>query len=127
MGPFVAVVLTGGAPQGSGEDGEEVPLIRIGGIPLVERVRAALLQAGVGEVTVATSPLTPETSRYCQARGIPWVPTPGEGTPSDLTHLGRRYPRILAVRSDLPFLRPGTLARFLEHVHRGPISSVTGL
>lgn len=127
MGPFVGVVLTGGASLRSQEGAEEVPLLKLGGVPLVDRTRVSLLDSGVEEVFVATSPRTPETSRHCQLTGAPWVATPGEGTPSDLQHVSQRWPRILAVRTDLPFLRPSTLARFLEHLRTGPVTSVTGL
>jgi GTP:adenosylcobinamide-phosphate guanylyltransferase len=123
----VGVLLGTGAPGASSADRREVPLLPLGAELVLERLRSSLLSAGLDEAVVATSPQTPETSRYCQEHSIPWVAVPGEGYAADVAKLATRFPRFLTVRADRPFLRPGTLAPFVKRAVSGVGVRLTGI
>ena len=85
----------------------EKPLLRIGSIPAIERVLAALREAKkVESIAVTVSPHTPKTALHLKSLGIKLVETPGRDYVHDMAYavkkLGLKTALILA--SDLPLI-----------------------
>lgn len=103
-----ALVMCGG--RGTRLDADrEKPLVRAGGVPMVERVIEALSGAsGVGAVRAVVSPHAPDTREFLDGR-VPLVETPGEGYVADLS-AALADPRVerpvLTAVADLPLLAP---------------------
>ncbi len=91
----------------------EKPLVRVGGVPMVDRVLDALAGSGVEAVYAAPSPATPATRDHVDA---PTVETPGEGYVEDLA-AAREDPRLstplLTVVADLPLLSAAVVDRVI--------------
>lgn len=101
-----ALVMCGGRGIRLAADAEK-PLVRIGGVPMVQRVIAALEgAASVGAVHATVSPHTPETCDFLHGR-VPLVETSGDGYVADLDE-ALEEPRLerplLTVVADLPLL-----------------------
>lgn len=82
----------------------EKPLFRVDGVPMVDRVLAALDASGVGRVYAATSPNAPATRAHLD---YPCIETPGEGYVADLEAAlsdGRLDAPVVTVAADLPLL-----------------------
>ncbi|GAB7013007.1 NTP transferase domain-containing protein [Halolamina salina] len=113
-----AIVLCGG--HGSRLDGErEKPLRRVGGVPMVERVREGLRAAdSVETVSAAVSPNAPATDEWARsAEGVDVIETPGEGYVADLgVALDAVGTPAVTVAADLPLLAG-------EHVDRAVAAS----
>lgn len=90
----------------------EKPLVAVAGVPMVDRVLAALRESVVDRVVLATSPATPETAAHV---GVPTVETPGEGYVADLevalAHVDRP---ALTVVADLPLLTGPVVDQVIE-------------
>jgi adenosylcobinamide-phosphate guanylyltransferase len=83
----------------------EKPLVEVGGVPMVDRVRHAIDSSRVEAVHAVVSPHTPATRDHLRAAGVPVVETPGEGYVDDLTAALDRVGRpALTVAADLPLL-----------------------
>ena len=108
-----AIVLCGG--HGSRLDGDrEKPLRRVGGVPMIERVRDGLRAADAVEtVHAAVSPNAPATADWARSTdGIRVIETPGEGYVADLgVALEAAGTPAVTVAADLPLLAG-------EHVDR---------
>ena len=108
-----ALVMCGG--RGTRLDSDvEKPLYEIGGVPMVDRVFAALADSAVDRVYAATSPQAPATRDHVD---VPTIETPGEGYVADLdAALGdERLTRpVLTVAADLPLLDGAVLDRVLD-------------
>lgn len=98
-----ALVMCGG--RGTRLDSScEKPLVKVGGVAMVERVIAALEGSAVETVYAATSPATPETAARLE---VVQVATPGEGYVADLQtalETDRLSRPLLTVAADLPLL-----------------------
>lgn len=96
-GPFDAVVLAGGTGRRLG--GADKPSLEVGGVPLLDRVLAAVAHA---DRTVVVGPKRPV------ARPVVWTREDPPGTgPAAALLAGLRLaegPTVMVVASDLPFL-----------------------
>ncbi len=110
----LAIVLAGGRGRRLQRGDGEKPLARVGGVPLVARVLAAVRSVPDLDVRVAVSPHTPRTARACRELGVEVLTTPGAGYATDVGYLLERFPRFGTISADLPFLATDTVARFLE-------------
>lgn len=96
----------------------EKPLVPVCGVPMVERVAAALRKSGVEGVHAVVSPDAPETAAHVRDMGLSVVETPGEGYVDDLTVALERVERpVVTVAADVPHLAP-------EHVDDAVAASV---
>jgi len=96
----------------------EKPLFRVDGVPMVERVCAALRESRIETTYAVVSPEAPETAAAVDA---PTVETPGEGYVADLDRAladDRIERPILTVAADLPLLDGAAVDRVLD-VHAG--------
>lgn len=86
------------------ESAAEKPLYRIDGVPMADRVRAALAESGVETTHGVVSPQAPATRDHL-AGDLPLIETPGEGYVADLgAALERVDSPVLTVAADLPLL-----------------------
>jgi adenosylcobinamide-phosphate guanylyltransferase len=100
----------------------EKPLFRVGGVPMVDRVLAALDESAVDRVFAVTSPGAPDTRAHLEG---PCIETPGEGYVADLdSAIGdeRVSLPVLTVAADLPLLDGEILDRVLEVHEHGSLS-----
>jgi len=114
------------------DDGErtEKPLVEVRGVPMVERVLAALRNSRVRTVHSITSPHAPDTrARLASgldaglAANVEIVDAPGEGYVSDLQYALDRVPSpTLTVACDLPLLAPVVVNRVLDRAEECPKS-----
>jgi adenosylcobinamide-phosphate guanylyltransferase len=80
----------------------EKPLFEVGGRPMVDRVRDALVGSRIDTVYAVTSPEVPRTRDHVDG---PVVDAPGEGYVTDLRYaLERVDPPVLTAAADLPLL-----------------------
>ncbi|QIB76369.1 NTP transferase domain-containing protein [Halogeometricum borinquense] len=94
--------------QGTRLGGEtEKPLVRVCGVPMVDRVATALRQSRVETVHAVVSPDAPETARHVREKRLSVVETAGEGYVSDLTDALEAVGKpVVTVAADLPLLAP---------------------
>lgn len=82
----------------------EKPLLKIGGVPMVDRVAEALAGSDVARIYAVVSPNAPETRAHVSER-LSTVETPGEGYVADLgVALDRVGGPVVTVAADLPLL-----------------------
>jgi adenosylcobinamide-phosphate guanylyltransferase len=116
-----ALVMCGG--RGTRLDADtEKPLFRVGGVPMVDRVLAALDDSDVEGVYAATSPNAPATRAHLDC---PCIETPGEGYVADLDAAlsdARLETTVLTVAADLPLLDGEILDRVLAAHDGGSLS-----
>jgi adenosylcobinamide-phosphate guanylyltransferase len=100
--------------RGTRLDRGEKPLVEVGGVPMVERVRRALAASRVERVYAVTAPHAPGTAAFLDC---PQVEAPGDGYVPDLQHAladDRIGEPVLTVAADVPLLTPGTVDRALD-------------
>ncbi|MEF8887583.1 MAG: NTP transferase domain-containing protein [Haloarculaceae archaeon] len=100
--------------RGTRLDREEKPLVEVGGVPMVERVRRALVASNVERVYAVTAPHAPGTAAFLDC---PRIEAPGEGYVPDLQHAladDRVAEPVVTVAADVPLLTPGTVDRALD-------------
>ncbi|WP_299237055.1 NTP transferase domain-containing protein [Natronomonas sp.] len=87
-------------------DRGEKPLFEVAGAPMIARVLGALASSDIEGIIAATSPRTPETTRWLERRGgVRVLETAGDGYVADLTSALERVGRpVLTVAADLPLL-----------------------
>jgi adenosylcobinamide-phosphate guanylyltransferase len=101
----------------------EKPLFEVDGVPMVDRVFAAVAESGADTTYAVTSPAAPATRTHLTG---PHIETPGEGYVADLDAAlsdERISPPVLTVAADLPLLD----GEILDHVlaaHSGGSLSV---
>lgn len=115
-----ALVMCGG--RGSRFDADvEKPLYRVGGRPMVDRVRDALAASRVETTYAVVSPLAPDT--YTHLESSRTIETPGEGYIADLNRaLGAVDPPVLTVAADLPLLAGDAVDEVLDAHETGPMA-----
>ena len=113
-------VMAGGRGSRMRPSPTEKPLLEVHGIPLVERVRIALLRARVRDPVIVTSPWTPRTEAWVKEKGWSFVRSPGKGYVPDVQWLLEGCDRLLTVAADLPFLRTGPLRALHGLAARAP-------
>lgn len=101
-----ALIMAGG--RGSRlRAGEEKPLVRICGKPMIEYVINALKGVnGINRIIVAVSKYTPKTAAFVEGRGLETIWTPGSGFCLDLRYAIERLRlrTVLVVCADLPLI-----------------------
>ncbi|NGM67889.1 NTP transferase domain-containing protein [Natronolimnobius sp. AArcel1] len=110
------------------ESAHEKPLHPIDGVPMVERVLAALESSHIETNYAAVSPNAPKTRTHLESiasdeASVHLLETPGNGYVSDLVALLERDEidrPVLTVAADLPLLEAATIDRVLESHERGP-------
>jgi len=92
--------------------GIEKPMLKINGIPMVERVILALEGSGKFErIIAAVSPGTPRTREFLQSRNIEVIETAGEGYSQDLSRiLGLKPGKIFVTPADISLLDSKTVS-----------------
>lgn len=100
--------------RGTRLGGEEKPLRRMAGRPLVDRVRDALEGSQLEHVYAVTSPNAARTAEHVTA---PIIETTGDGYVADLRQAladDRIAEPVLTAAADLPLLEPSVIDRVLE-------------
>lgn len=91
------VILAGGRAR---RMGREKAILKVNGIPLLERVLNAC-----GDAFVAISKHTTETKAFCLSNGYPLIHTPGKGYAEDVRWILNNYGPFISISCDIPFLR----------------------
>lgn len=89
------------------QSGAEKPLLKVSGVPMVERVLSALAGSHrFDRIVAAVSPNVPKTRDFLKAMGIEIIETAGEGYPQDLSRLLSRLrpEKVMVVPADIPLL-----------------------
>ncbi len=97
--------------------GAEKPLLKVSGVPMVERIVSALAgSTRFGRIVAAVSPNTPKTEEFLKSKGIEIIETAGEGYPQDLSRLlSRLKPEMVAVvPADIPLLDAQAVSEILD-------------
>ena len=100
----------------------EKPLFPVGGVPMVDRVVAALADSSVDDVYAVTSPNAPATRAHLD---LPCIETAGEGYVADLDAAladERIATPVLTVAADLPLLDGEILDEVLAAHDGGSLS-----
>lgn len=89
------------------QSGAEKPLLKVSGVPMVERVLSALAGSHrFDRIVAAVSPNVPKTRDFLKAMGMGIIETAGEGYPQDLSRLLSRLrpEKVMVVPADIPLL-----------------------
>ena len=100
----------------------EKPLLRVGDVPMVDRVFGALAESGIDTAYAVTSPAAPETRVHVD---VPCIGTPGDGYVADLDAAladERVSLPVLTVAADLPLLDGRILDCVLDAHDSGSLS-----
>jgi adenosylcobinamide-phosphate guanylyltransferase len=87
--------------------GTEKPLLKVNGIPMVERVILALAGSRrFDRIIAVVSPSTPKTKEFLAAKGIEIIEAAGEGYSQDLSRIlsGLKPRKVFVVPADVPLL-----------------------
>jgi len=98
-------------------------MVRLNGIPLIDRVVSVVSTSGLEAFQIATSPNTPQTYEYCLKMKYPTIQTLGKGYHEDLKELLKIHPNFLSIAVDLPFLTKEAIRTMIESYK---CSSLTG-
>ena len=82
----------------------EKPLLKIGGVRMIDLVVDSLKRSRVEEFYVAISPNTLETKIHCKEKGFNIIETGGNNYHADIAFLLKSYPVFVSLPSDTPFL-----------------------
>lgn len=116
----IALVMAGGKGTRM-KLGEEKPMVKVGGKPLIQHVLDALKNAErVDEIVVAVSEQTPRTAGFVKAFPFKVLKTPGKGYVSDMKYAVRRLKldTVLIISADLPFVSGEVIDSILERYRR---------
>ncbi len=91
------IILAGGKAR---RMGKEKAILKVNGIPLIQRIFNACEDA-----YVAVSKHSPETKSYCILKKLPTIQTPGKGYVEDVRWLFENYGEFISIACDIPFLR----------------------
>lgn len=123
---MIALVMCGGKATRMGA-GVEKPLLRVQGIPLVQRVVSALSSSQMFErIVAAVSPNTRMARQILESGGCEISDTSGEGYSVDLySMLATLKPaRVMSVPADIPLLNKEVVAEIAAIAQKGPAVSV---
>lgn len=88
-------------------EGAEKPLVTVGGVPMVERVRRALAASRIERVHAVVSPDAPATRRWAESADCAVIDGSGDGYVADLDRALEEVGRpALTCVADLPLLSP---------------------
>lgn len=84
----------------------EKPLVKVGNVPMIDRVISAITDSGMFDrIVVAVSPNAPKTKELVKLKGLDIVETAGNGFSQDLSFLPKfKLARVLVIPADLPLL-----------------------
>lgn len=103
---MIAVIMCGGKASRM-QAGTEKPLLRVGSVPMVERIFSALVGSNrFTRIVAGVSPNSPKTKEFLESKGIEVIGTAGEGYPQDLSRLLLKLKpeTVLVVPADIPLL-----------------------
>jgi adenosylcobinamide-phosphate guanylyltransferase len=103
---LIAAIMCGGRASRM-QASLEKPLLKVDGVPMVERVISALAGSDrFGRIVAAVSPNTPKTREFLESKGFETIETAGEGYPRDLSRLLSKLKpeRVMVVPADVPLL-----------------------
>jgi adenosylcobinamide-phosphate guanylyltransferase len=123
-----ALVTAGGRGSRIAQMRSEKPLIEVLGRKLIDRAVDNIgATSEVSKLYISTSPHSPLTERYLNARGIEYVHTPGNGYVEDLHDIMSviEEDHVLIVPVDMPLLRPSSLDDLISSYHRLAQPSLT--
>ena len=104
-------------------EGTEKPLVTVGGVPMVERVRRALAASRIERVHAVVSPNAPATRRWAGSADCAAIEGSGDGYVVDL---GRALDEVerpaLTCVADLPLLRPELVDWTLDRAEGGSLA-----
>lgn len=106
---------------------EEKPLLRIDGMPIVERVLIALQASrSFDRIVAAVSPKVPRTRAFLESKTIEIVETAGEGYSQDLSRLLDQLggTRVFVTPADMPLLTPEVIHIIAARAQKEPAASV---
>jgi len=101
--------------------GEEKPLLKVGGKPMIEHVLMALKDAkNVDEVVVVVSRHTSKTTELIKRFPVKILETPGEGYVPDMEYAVRKLKlkTVLTISADLPLVTGEVIDRIIERYRR---------
>lgn len=108
---MIAAIMCGGRGSRMGE-GEEKPMMALGGRRFVERVLSAVRESGdFTRIVAAVSPNAPRTREFLSALDVEIMDTPGSGYHQDLSLLlsALAPERVLVLPADVPLLTASTV------------------
>jgi adenosylcobinamide-phosphate guanylyltransferase len=123
---LIAVVMCGGKASRMQQKAIEKPLLKLDGIPMVERVILALVcSKRFDRIVAAVSLNTPKTKALLKSKGIDTIETAGEGYSNDLSFIlsELRPQRVMVVPSDIPLLTSQLVSEILDVVDNNNSSS----
>jgi adenosylcobinamide-phosphate guanylyltransferase len=123
---LIATVMCGGRASRMQQKGIEKPLLKLDGIPMVERVILALVGSKrFDRIIAAVSLYTPRTKALLNSKGIDTIETAGEGYSNDLSFVlsELRPQRVMVVPSDIPLLTSQLVSEILDVVDNNNSSS----
>jgi adenosylcobinamide-phosphate guanylyltransferase len=100
---------------------EEKPMLKIAGLPMIDRVVAALKGSKkIGAIFVAVSNNTPQTTQHLSSQQVKTIKTPGIDYVSDLgyaiTSLKLKY--VLTIGADFPLITTAAVDDIVEEFFR---------
>jgi len=113
---MVALVMAGGRGTRLKLPGEK-PLLRVSGVPMVERVLKALKESrGISRVVVAVSGHVPKTAERMRQLGVEVIDTPGKGYVADMHYAVKKLgpEKVLVISSDLPFVSASVIGKVIS-------------
>jgi adenosylcobinamide-phosphate guanylyltransferase len=116
---LIAAIMCGGRASRMQQKGIEKPLLKLDGIPMVERVILALVGSKrFDRIIAAVSIYTPRTKALLKSKGIDTIETAGEGYSNDLSFVlsELRPQRVMVVPSDIPLLTSKLVSEILDVV-----------
>jgi adenosylcobinamide-phosphate guanylyltransferase len=100
---------------------EEKPLLKVGGVSMIERVLIALKNAEkVDEVVVAVSKHTPKTARILKKAEVKVLETPGKDYISDTRYAVKKLKlgTVVTISADLPLVTGEVIDEVVERYER---------
>ncbi|MFD1085775.1 molybdenum cofactor guanylyltransferase [Micromonospora andamanensis] len=112
MTAYAAVVLSGGAGRRMG--GRDKPVLPVGGVPMRERVLAAVADASP-RILVGPGPAI---AGVRLTREVPPGGGPVAAVAAGLALLDTEVPAVALLAADLPLLTRSAIGELLDHLHR---------
>lgn len=118
----LALVMAGGKGTRMKKN-QEKPLVEVRGKPLIQHVLTAIYKSSkIDEIVVATSPHTPQTTKWVKNAKIRIIKTPGQGYVEDmafiLSHDDLKDQIILTITADLPLLTGEIIDQVLNYYQK---------
>jgi adenosylcobinamide-phosphate guanylyltransferase len=96
----------------------EKPLIKVGNVPMIERVISALEDSHkFDQIIAVVSPNSPKTKEVMKLKGIDIIETTGNGFSQDLAFLSEFSPaKVLVIPADIPLLNPKIVEEIVGNI-----------